>query len=240
MEIHKPKAPHNVREFVIEIAVIVLGVLIALGAEQLVQMVEWRHKIEAAEEAMGTELRDDDGPQAYARYAVSQCLTNRLDEIRTAVESGADRPTVVRLTRSYKIPFWTWDSLALQSANASNVMTRMNAERAQRWTSAYAVIPALDRANEREFHDLAELYALRTTGGALSEDERSQLLRAVEMLRQDALQVFAAVRVFLPSIYESGIRLEPARRDRYIGLLRQLGYSDCFIAPPQPQGAGAQ
>ena len=33
MEIHKPKAAHSVREFLIEIGTIVCGILIALGLE---------------------------------------------------------------------------------------------------------------------------------------------------------------------------------------------------------------
>jgi hypothetical protein len=37
MEIHKPKAAHNVREFLIEIGTIVCGILIALGLEQAVE-----------------------------------------------------------------------------------------------------------------------------------------------------------------------------------------------------------
>lgn len=37
MDIHKPKPIHNWREFLSEIGVIVLGVLIALGAEQSIE-----------------------------------------------------------------------------------------------------------------------------------------------------------------------------------------------------------
>jgi hypothetical protein len=37
VEIHKPKPVHNWREFLGEIAVVVVGVLIALSAEQVVE-----------------------------------------------------------------------------------------------------------------------------------------------------------------------------------------------------------
>lgn len=234
MDVHKPKAPHGVREFIAEIAVIVLGVLIALGAEQLVQMIEWRHKVHAAEEAMAAELRDDNGPQAYARMAISECLKQRLDEIRGAVESGADRATVVRLARAYQLPFWTWDSLGLQAATASNAFTRMSAERGQTWSLAYAVVPALDRANEREFRDLAELHAIRGSGGALTADEQAQILRAVELLRQDAQQIFIAANAFLPKVYEAGVRFVKSRTDRMLTNMRRLGFDTCMITPPPP------
>ena len=134
MGVRKRRPVRSLREFAAEVGVIVLGVLIALGAEQLVQEMEWRSKIDAAEEAMRTELRDDNGPQAYGRYALHQCLQQRLDGIRAALESGADRATVARLAQAYKLPFWTWDSMGHDAAVASNVMTRMGAKRAQIWS----------------------------------------------------------------------------------------------------------
>ena len=44
MDIHRPKAWHGGRELLKEIAIIVLGVLIALGAEQAVQAFDWANK----------------------------------------------------------------------------------------------------------------------------------------------------------------------------------------------------
>lgn len=44
MEIHKPKAAHSWREFLIEIGTIVCGILIALGLEQVIVRVEWSHR----------------------------------------------------------------------------------------------------------------------------------------------------------------------------------------------------
>lgn len=49
MHIHKPKPLHGVREFSSEISVIVVGILIALGLEQTVESLHWRHKVEQAE-----------------------------------------------------------------------------------------------------------------------------------------------------------------------------------------------
>ena len=42
MEIHKPNPIHNFREFLKEVGIIVLGVLIALGAEQTVEALPTR------------------------------------------------------------------------------------------------------------------------------------------------------------------------------------------------------
>ena len=42
MHFHLPKPLHGWREFAGEVGIIVLGVLIALGAEQLVEAAHWR------------------------------------------------------------------------------------------------------------------------------------------------------------------------------------------------------
>eukprot|EP01035_Chromulina_nebulosa_P046785 gene46785-63390_t len=74
---------------------------------------------------------------------------------------------------------------------------------------AYATIPALNQANTKEFNDGADLVALSRTGGPLTEIERGQVLRAVELLRRDNATIFASVRVALPAIYKTGVRIDP-------------------------------
>ena len=49
MDIHKPKPWHGLREFLKEYLIIVVGVLTALGLEQVADMLHWRHKIDEAE-----------------------------------------------------------------------------------------------------------------------------------------------------------------------------------------------
>jgi len=44
MEIHRPKAIHSLRELAKEIAIIVVGVLIALGADQAVETLRARQR----------------------------------------------------------------------------------------------------------------------------------------------------------------------------------------------------
>lgn len=88
MEIHRPKHPiHSWREFLKEVGIIVLGVLIALAAEQSVEAWHWHRKIVDAEQAMVLELRDDDAPQALTRLAVATCLNQQLDAIQAAIEA---------------------------------------------------------------------------------------------------------------------------------------------------------
>lgn len=227
MEIHKPKPIHGWRTFAGEVGIIVLGVLIALVAEQLVRSIEWRHKVHAAEEAMTAELTTDDGPQAYARRAADPCIRAALDGIRDSIERRLPRAEVIARIKRYDVPFWTWDQFAYQAMIASDLTAHIPAERLQRWTSAYAVVPALDRVNAREFNDGADLVSLGRVGGALSDNERDRLLHAVEVARRDNAAMMAGLRVMIPAMEAVGVRLDAKTK----AVVRKYGAGNAGCAP---------
>ena len=70
MEIHKPKPVHNLRELLTEIAVIAVGIVIALTAEQMLQALDGRERVKRAEEQMRLEMAKDDGPVVIQRRAL--------------------------------------------------------------------------------------------------------------------------------------------------------------------------
>jgi hypothetical protein len=60
MEIHPPEAPvHSFRDFVVHLAMIALGVLIALGAEGVVEFVHHRHVVAEARGNLMAEMREN-------------------------------------------------------------------------------------------------------------------------------------------------------------------------------------
>jgi hypothetical protein len=94
-------------------------------------------------------------------------------------------------------------------------------------------MPAVDRANAKEYGDAAELHSISRRGGPLSEAERDRLLRAVETLRRDDLTIYAGVVVMLPGIYETGVRLDRKSREKRLSALRKV-YGRCVVVPPAP------
>ena len=58
MHLHMPKPLHGWREFIHEFTIVVLGVLIALGANQMVENWAWSNKVRHAESAMCLELAE--------------------------------------------------------------------------------------------------------------------------------------------------------------------------------------
>src|SRR4051794_7061808 len=107
MYVKLPKPMHGWRAFVGEVGIIVLGVLIALAFGQLVDAWQWRDKVSHAEAAMRLELAEDDGPQAFGRALIGQCLDTQLGKIRD--EAGKEPADQLReLAASYIPPFRTW------------------------------------------------------------------------------------------------------------------------------------
>lgn len=82
MHIHKPKAVHGLREFLSEIGVIVLGVLIALCAEQTVEWMHWREVVSVERKGLDAEMSDD-WDSIHARLDMQPCVDARLSEIAT-------------------------------------------------------------------------------------------------------------------------------------------------------------
>ncbi|HXS49667.1 MAG TPA: hypothetical protein VN713_06040 [Sphingomicrobium sp.] len=209
MEVHKPKLVANWRELFKEWGIIVLGVLTALLAEQAVQSIAWRHKVDAAIADMDNELGSGDGPQAYARLAMHDCLARRLNLIRSAVERG-DRPQSAALIDRIWLPERTYDSLAREAATASDVASHMPHERMLQYRIIYEVIPDMDRLSDRELVDLSRLRALSHSGGTLQTPERLAAVTAIEALRVDNDAISREARFALQHMRLNRLKLDTA------------------------------
>ena len=88
MHIHLPKPLHGWREFAGEVGIIVLGVLIALGAEQLVESLHWRAEVRDAKSAIHQDMAQSNRVFAY-RVAAHDCVARRLDKIGEIIERSA-------------------------------------------------------------------------------------------------------------------------------------------------------
>src|SRR5258708_39661591 len=149
MHFHLPKPLHGWRAFAGEVGVIVLGVLIALGAEQVVEASQWRDKVSRAEAAMRLELAEDDGPQAYGRVIIAPCLDAQIARIH----DGAGRGPAAELrawVQAYLPPFRTWDSEAWKAVLGSDVGSHMGPDRLAPWAAPSRVLPGLAHPNPLE------------------------------------------------------------------------------------------
>jgi hypothetical protein len=93
MEIHKPKPVHSWRELLTEIGVIVIGVAIALTAEQAVEWLHWQSEVTAARQAIHDEMGVNNASLFAFRLAIAPCLERQADEAgRILDDLEATRP----------------------------------------------------------------------------------------------------------------------------------------------------
>ena len=229
MHFHLPKPLHGWRAFVGEVAIIVLGVLIALGAEQAVQSVEWRHKVDAAVADMNNELGSGDGPEAYERLVLHDCVVTLLDSLRSSVEQG-DRAKSRKLIDGFWLPNRTWDSLARDATNTADVEAHMPHERMLQYRIAYEMVPDMQRLAEKELADLGRLRALPASGGQLSSDEKLSEIAAIEAIKLDNDTFARESRFLLLRMKMMNLRLSRHFVERRVRSAHEH-YGNCMISP---------
>jgi len=114
MHFHLPKPLHGWREFLGEVAIIVLGVLIALGAEQVVETWHWRGQVNEFRHAVDDEVAANLATYQY-RLSQGDCVTKRLAELQRwhdLAQAGSVQPLTGEIGRPsiVTIKTTTWES----------------------------------------------------------------------------------------------------------------------------------
>src|SRR5690348_15899907 len=95
MHLHLPKPMHDWREFAGEVGIIVLGVLIALGFEQVVEELSWHEKTREAVRDLRSESENNFALMAE-RATVQPCVDVQLDRFMAHVlNAGQPASTTV-------------------------------------------------------------------------------------------------------------------------------------------------
>lgn len=120
MQFHLPKPLRGWREFVGEVGIIVVGVLIALGAEQLVDNWHWRNTVKAQKAAFDEDVSGM-WESMSARMVVQGCLDKRLNELKVVFQRydrGLPLGIIAPIGRPAR---WnaTQDALRMASADGS-------------------------------------------------------------------------------------------------------------------------
>jgi hypothetical protein len=230
MDIHKPGPVRNLRELLKEVGIIVLGVCIALSAEQAVEWWHWKNRVRDAVEAMRIELRDDDGPQAYARLAMVKCFAGQLDAIQAAIEAGRPRKEIAALIDLYQPIAPTWDSNAWNAVLTSDVGSHIPPTQMMNWSKPYNFIPTLDKRNQQERDDQIALQPTHREGEKLSVNEAETMLAAIARLREHNIGMTGRSRALLGSMKYNGIILGEDQQNYALTALRAR-FHDCVITP---------
>jgi hypothetical protein len=220
------------------VGIVVLGVLIALAAGQLVETLHRGEQARLAERAMRLELGGDDGPQAYGRVAIGACLDRQIALIHDGA-AAAPADQLRRWTASYSPPFRTWDNEAWKVVTSSDVGDYMGAERLIDWSAAYRALPLLNDLNLRETQLAGELHDVLPPQGEPSPTDRQNLRRLAGQLQMSNNRLTRGSELFLARIRPLGASVSGPMQQTLLRTARAI-YGNCVITPDHTGPAAAQ
>jgi len=236
MDIHKAKPIRNWREFLKEFGTIVLGVSVALAAEQGVEWLHWKNRVADARAAMLLELRDENAPQAYTRVAARDCFDQQLINIRRAVEAERSRAEISALIGNYIVPTRTWRTASWDALLASDIASHIPPEQLIQWSLQHDMVPHLAAVGEQESQNLIALRLTRTTGEKLAQNEADTTLATISRLRADNSRMWAFGMGLLSNLKGGGIEVAPEQQHRILTDLKAL-FRGCVVTPAPNFGA---
>ena len=239
MHFHLPKPLHGWREFASEVGIIVVGVLIALGAQQLMSDWQWRSDVRDADARISEELSFDVA-FAYDRFAIDPCLRPRLTELRD--ELLTNDPTWpgsrVRLADDlfkssfppvYRTPGRPWALASWQNAQDSGVIGHFRPERAQQLGGLFETVALLKQRQSEEENMSESLGDLAFAGPINSAERRANLKTVASLDAIDALIVFDT-GVLIQDAREAGIGPDPKRLKQLLD--QQRSYRGACVRDP--------
>jgi hypothetical protein len=205
MDIHKPKAWHSFREFLKEYVIIVVGVLTALGAEQLVETLHWSHRVGETRVQLNQELGADAG--ASLTWLINApCLDAQLSALRQAVAEARHTGTFHAPTQRYAPSLVVFTNDSWLNARSLQVSDHMGPQAVKLYSRAF-FFPAELATNVTTLHSLAgELEPLDTDLDHMSPAEAGEWAARIGKLQElqtrtelaMALTIRAADRVHEP------------------------------------------
>lgn len=230
MHFHLPKPLHGWREFAGEVGIIVIGVLIALGAEQVVE--RWHSDAQAnqARATLRAEIGDDDLPQAYVRLAIAPCLDAQLKRLQSAVDNHMPRDQFAVLARAYLPPARTWDDEAWGAVVATGDLSHGGSGELLQWSLPYRVITVLGPRNTSETDDRENLRSISTAPGQLTPAEQDRVIVALEHLRRDEAGMVNASRVLIAAAQQAGIAMSDRQKRKTLDEVRP-NWGECMTTP---------
>ena len=207
LDIHKPKPWRGLPEFVKEIGTIVIGVLIALGAEQGVEWLHWRHEVEAERRSLLAEAQDALNV-VRDRQAGQECVDARLNQVHVLIQRHERHqplkilgPMGRHIRDSATLGTW-------QIALTGQALAHMNHDERLAFSSAFGIYQAWNEATDKEVAAWAALAPLQEPD-LLSDQDWSRLKSAY----WDAQQINGGIQRFATFVLKTqnlGLRASAA------------------------------
>ena len=184
MHVHLPKPLHGWREFAGEVGIIVLGVLIAIGVEQVASAVHDRASEREAQQAVYAEIKQN---LSYmkARMGTQGCIERRLDEIGSLLVKAGDGALSPQPRWIGQPAIWYNSDERWQAATASGRASLFSADEQSRLAGIYVATKQFVSAEAREQDAWAQLRGLESWSGPLGSAGRVHFISALQAARME-------------------------------------------------------
>jgi hypothetical protein len=178
LHVRLPKPLHGWRAFVGEVGIIVLGVLIALAAEQGVEGLHERTQVDQIRSALRAELADTRARWEFMRTA-DACEWQRLDALQQWVTAA---PAASHLSNAFNPMLWNMHSATWDLAKTSPAVEHVSLDERLVYASLYDAINNWRVYLDEERNNAVLLNVLLATGDQ-PEHRRDAKMR-IDIARQ--------------------------------------------------------
>ena len=186
MHFRLPKPLHGWREFAGEVGIIVVGVLIALGAEQVVESAHWRSEAREATDSLRDELADHYGT-ASEMVIAQPCIDQQLVTLEKSLLKPGPYVPVPTYSGSagnfvFRAPTRSWADNVWRTVVSEGIATHLDSALRFRLAAYYAELDSMRTSN----HDTNLLAAkLRILAQPIQPDAatRANLMQQIEEAR---------------------------------------------------------
>lgn len=224
MDIHKPKPWHGLREFLKEYLIVVVGVLTALGAEQIVEVLHTDAEVREARHALREEIRTDMSIVAWGMEE-DKCLLAQLPAY-AAWARGAPKPPAFR-TVLPEFGTSSWDTVKTGAVPHMPLKERL---------AIGALYDAL--GNQQKVIDIQRSSSQVLFGAyerdALSQADAGRVLDAVAVERQLTNFHTSNGMSLLARAADLGVRPDPLSSSARGELARLCGQGGASSPPGEP------
>ena len=194
------------RQRLVELAVVVFGVMIALGLENLVEEVRLRGDARELEKAFQQDIFSA-VQYGWERQAVDKCLTDKLASLTERVVSGDGAweaaPAVSNgslstiLPAPYRTPVRLWTTAGFDRALGTEAFKRIPRDRADAYAVLFASITSRREGNAAEYQASARLAPLAFPMSGVDAEVRVEMLQALSQLDRDRALALIQANQFL-------------------------------------------
>jgi hypothetical protein len=189
------------REFLREVAIVLLGVLIALVLEQIVDEWRERQRMEDIRASMNSEIADF-AEVLSIRLRADSCIVRKVD----ALDQLLAHPERARGVRNVGRPPFYFSSRGAWNSDASDVLARyLGPERLRVYGEIYQGMEQFTELGQQEQDDWIALQTLEQQDEPLAGDRRWALVRAAAGARNSNLLMMAIAEQMTADAHRLGI-----------------------------------